>query len=84
MYYQEFFIVYPEGEMQEITHRLSFGDIVDLNGRPLTGPLPSARMIAYKVNKIRKSENKGNTQHFFYLELLNIYELAAEDSERRM
>jgi hypothetical protein len=70
-----YYIVYPEGEEQEIEGRLSIDELVDLNGRPLALPLPSARTIAYRVIKIRHSEERGVYSVYHYLELVPAREL---------
>jgi hypothetical protein len=75
MFTQEFFIVFPEGDVQEISGRLSINDIVDINGRPLPLPLPTNKMIAFRVGKIKTDENKGGNETFHYLELLGAEEL---------
>jgi len=46
-------VVYPDGDTSEIEHDLSVNQLVDLNGAPLRLPLPTSRMIAYRV--FRKS-----------------------------
>lgn len=51
------------------------GSLVDINGRPLELPLPTARMIAYRVVKIRREEGKGETIIYHYLELVPAAEL---------
>ncbi len=45
-------ILYPEGDRREIEHELRVNQLVDLNGNPLSLPLPSDRMIVYRVWKI--------------------------------
>lgn len=71
----EFHIVFPEGEMREIEHRLNLSDIIDINGRPLQIPLSTHKMIAYHVSKKRTFENKGIVTTVYYLEQLNADEL---------
>jgi hypothetical protein len=71
----EYFIVFPEGDVQEIGGRLSVNDVVDINGRPLALPLATNRMIAFRVSRIRVSENRGGTETFHHLELLSAREL---------
>ena len=75
MYTEEFFIVFPEGDTQEINKRLRLNQIVDVNGNPLPLPLPTNRMIAFQVSKISKKENKGSSETYHYLELLSAREL---------
>lgn len=71
----EYHIVYPEGETREIENQLSINDIVDINGYPLSKPLPTHRMIAYHVCKKRTAENKGLVVTWYFLEQLNAEEL---------
>ncbi|HOX32276.1 MAG TPA: hypothetical protein PLB91_08090 [Spirochaetales bacterium] len=71
----EYYIVYPEGEEQEIPGKLGIDELVDLNGRPLGLPLPSARTIAYRVVKIRHQEERGIYSIRHYLELVPAREL---------
>lgn len=73
----ENFIVYPEGEVQEIEAPLRIDALVDLNGRPLPLPLPTSRMIAYRVTKIRREENRGEEAAYHYVELVPAAELLA-------
>ncbi len=68
-------IVFPEGETQEIDGRLKINDLVDMNGRPLELPLPHNRIIAYRVVKMRTSEERGETRCYFFLELVGAMEL---------
>ncbi|MDR2479485.1 MAG: hypothetical protein LBD48_09260 [Treponema sp.] len=70
MFLNEFFIVFPEGDVQEIDGCLPINAIVDLNGRPLSLPLPTSRMIAFQVVKIKTDENRGGNETYHYLELL--------------
>lgn len=73
----ENFIVYPEGEVQEIAGPLRLDQLVDLNGLPLPLPLRNARLIAYRVVKIRRQEERGEEASFYYLELVPARELAS-------
>jgi len=70
-------IVYPEGDVIEIEHDLSINQLVDLNGMPLPLPLPTARMIAYRV--FRKSTQVVRKEEMvsYYLELVSAAELRA-------
>jgi hypothetical protein len=72
-----YYVVFPDGDSQEIPGRLSFGEIVDLNGIPLVFPLQDRRVIAYRVGKIRSEEDRGETRVYHYLELLSVAELGA-------
>ncbi len=63
-------IVYPEGDMQEIEHPLSFNQLVDINGHPLQPPLSTIRMIVYRVYKIATESLKGEDIVHYHLEQL--------------
>lgn len=69
------YVVFPEGDTQEIPARLTIGQIVDCNGYPLELPLPTARMIAFRVIRIRHTETRGMLDILHYLELIPAYEL---------
>ena len=65
----------PKCEEQEISSQLGIDQLVDLNGQALALPLPTARMIAYRVVKIRHHEERGIYTVFHYLELVPAEEL---------
>jgi hypothetical protein len=71
----EYFVVFPEGDIQEIPGRLPLNALVDVNGRILPLPLPTNRMIAFRVYRIRVNENRGIHETFHHLELLSAEEL---------
>jgi hypothetical protein len=71
----EYYIVYPEGESQELDTPLRINELVDLNGRHLALPLQSMRVIAYRVVKIRHTEDRGTHSVFHYVELVPADEL---------
>ena len=73
----DYYIVYPEGDVQEVGGRLGINQLVDMNGRPLALPLPDARMIAFRVEKISVSEGRGGTETFHHLGLVSASELAS-------
>ncbi|GHV94138.1 hypothetical protein AGMMS50293_04580 [Spirochaetia bacterium] len=75
MFMNEFFIVFPEGDIQEISGRLRINDIVDMNGNPLPLPLPTNKMLAFRVARIKTDENKGGNETYHFLELLSAREL---------
>ena len=75
MYMEEFHIVFPEGDSQEINGRLRVNQVVDVNGSPIPLPLPTNKMIAFRVARIQTQENKGSSVTYHYLELLNAMEL---------
>jgi len=73
----EYSIEYPEGESQEMDSPLRIDQLVDLNGRALALPLPSPRIIAYRVVKIRHLEERGLHRVLHYVELVPARELAS-------
>jgi len=70
-------LVFPEGEEQEISHRLTLNTIVDHNGFPLPLPLPTVRLLAYQVSGIKTVEERGVETTYYRLEQLNADELRA-------
>jgi hypothetical protein len=68
-------LVYPDGDIQEIENRLVINQIVDLNGVPLSPPLRTARMIAYRVFRISTNTRTGEEIVSYYLDLLTRDEL---------
>jgi hypothetical protein len=75
MFMEDFYIVFPEGDVQEISGRLRINELVDINGGPLPLPLPTNRMIVFRVVRIRTKENKGSSETYHYLELVSAEEL---------
>jgi hypothetical protein len=69
------FIVYPEGDSREIEHELRVNQLVDLNGNPLALPLPSAKMIVYRVWKVSTQAERHSDQVSYHLELVTRPEL---------
>lgn len=59
---------YPEGDEVEISTPLSFGDLVDMNGTALQPPLPSTRMIVYRVRSVSTEELRNRDIRHYYLE----------------
>ena len=68
-------IVFPEGDAQEARVPLRINQIVDINGYPLDMPLRSAKIIAYRVFKITKREDRGEESTFYHLELVRRNEI---------
>jgi hypothetical protein len=75
MYITDNFIVFPEGDTQEIRGRLTLNQLVDINGNPLDLPLPTNRMIVFQVVKISTNEYKGGKEIYHYLEQVSAREL---------
>ncbi|MDX9898329.1 MAG: hypothetical protein RBT62_05380 [Spirochaetia bacterium] len=69
-------LVYPDGERQETQRILRVDELVDMNGFSVPMPLRSARMVAYRVFKIRRVEERGELDVLQYLELVPSSELA--------
>ena len=63
-------IMYPEGDSREIAHALAINQLVDINGFPLTTPLPTAKMIVYRVFRIATETLKGEDIIRYHLEQL--------------
>lgn len=75
MYMTDYFIVFPEGDSQEIRGRLSLNQLVDVNGNPVDLPLATNRMVVFKVVKISTNEYKGGNETYHFLEQLSAREL---------
>ena len=63
-------IVYPEGDIQEIDWSLRFHQVVDVTGRPLSLPLSTVRMLAYRVCRVSTEENRNEEITRYHLEQL--------------
>ena len=72
----EFYIVFPEGDVQEVHGRLPFNSLVDINGNVLYPPLPTNKMIVFKVSGIKTEERTGVSETYHFLELLSAEELS--------
>jgi hypothetical protein len=75
MFMTESFIVFPDGDTQEIHNRLRLNQLVDVNGNPINLPLPTNRMVVFRVEKIRTNDYKGGSETFYHLEQLSAAEL---------
>jgi hypothetical protein len=71
----EYFIVFPEGDAQEIPGRLRVNALVDINGHELPLPLPTNKMIAFRVERIQVKEGRGGSETLHFLEQLSADEL---------
>lgn len=76
MYSEENFIVFPEGDIQEIPERLSINMLVDINGNPVPLPLRTTKTLVYRISQISKKEHRGGCEIYHYLEQLTAAELA--------
>jgi hypothetical protein len=70
-------LVYPEGDTQEIDWSLRFNQIVDVGGRPLELPLPTVRMLAYRVRRVDHEDTRNEEITRYHLEQLFPDDLAA-------
>ena len=75
MQINEFFIVFPEGDVQEIQGRLPFNCLVDINGNVIYPPLATNKMIVFKVSGIKTEEKTGISETYHFLNLLSALEL---------
>jgi len=73
----EYYMVFPDGDRQEITRPLSLGLLFDMHGNPLIPPLPTHRMLVYKVCGKRTREERGITETYYLMEQLSADELLA-------
>ncbi len=63
-------IVYPEGDCIEIRRDLKINELVDLNGNPVRLPLPTHRMIVYRVYRKTTSDTNNGPVIKYHLEQL--------------
>lgn len=77
MFQDDYYIVFPEGDIQEIPGRIPVNSLTDMNGKPLKLPLPTNKMIVFRVERVRTVENTGIRETFHHLELVGARELLA-------
>ncbi len=70
-------LVYPDGDRQETQRILMVDELVDMNGQTIHPPFSNPRMIAYRVWKIRRTEERGELDVLHYLELVSAVELGS-------
>lgn len=75
MFMTENFIVFPEGDVQEIPGRLSINALVDVNGVPIDLPLPTHKMIVFRVMRIKTNDYRGSSETLHFLEQMSAEEL---------
>jgi hypothetical protein len=83
VFQDNYYIVFPEGDVQEISGRIPVNSLVDMNGNPLPLPLPTNKMIAFRVQRVRTVENTGISETFHHLELVGAGELLSYIREGR-
>lgn len=71
----EYYLVYPEGDIQEISHAVHVSSLVDINGNKLATPLPTNKMLAYYVQRKHTREERGIVQVHYILDQLTADEL---------
>ncbi len=81
MKYDTRLLIYPEGDTQEIDWPLRFNQLVDVSGRPLRLPVPTVRMLAYRVQRVSNEETRNEHITRYYLEQLFPDDLAAYTQE---
>ena len=69
------YIIFPDGDSQEVEHPLSVNQLVDLNGNPLPLPLRTTKMIVYRVWKVTTNADRNTEEIFYHLELVTRPEL---------
>jgi hypothetical protein len=69
-------ILYPEGDSREISHTLRINQLVDLNGSPLSLPLQTTKIIAYRVYRISMQSTRNENITNYHLELMNRIDLS--------
>jgi|GEM_PF-187503 hypothetical protein len=73
----EYYMIFPDGDAQEISGALEIGSLYDMNGYPLTPPLPTNKMIVYQVCGKRTREERGIVRISYTMEQLDAMELRA-------
>ena len=71
----EYYMVFPDGDMQEIFGSVAVGLLYDMNGNRLTPPLPTNKMIVYEVTGKRTREERGIVATYYTMEQLDAAEL---------
>ena len=74
--YTTHLLIFPEGDTQEIEWAPSFNQLVDVNGRPLRLPLPTVRMLAYRVYRIDTEDSRNEHTIRYALEQMFPEDLA--------
>jgi len=73
----EYYMIFPDGDIQEISHPLSIGTLFDMNGNPIRPPIPTNKMVAYEVCGKRTREESGIIATYYRMEQLTANELRA-------
>jgi hypothetical protein len=78
MVINNYFLVFPEGEIQEIDHPLKFGDLVDINGNVFHKNDLNPRSITYKITGIKNETKFKETTYYYKLDLFTADEVREE------
>lgn len=78
MEYHYYILCYPDGGRQQIYHKLTMGDIIDLNGNILKLSELDPYKITYKVTGIYKKNYFKEIYWYFKLELMTRDEIEQE------
>ncbi|HBD92606.1 MAG: hypothetical protein A2015_15900 [Spirochaetes bacterium GWF1_31_7] len=79
MEYHSYYIVFPEGDAQQIRHPLDIGNIVDMNGNLYEDENRlHPKLIAYRVSGYSKKINFKEIDHYYRLAILNADEVTEE------
>jgi hypothetical protein len=73
-----YYLVFPEGDIQEIEHPLKFGDLVDLNGNIFSIRNLNPSQITYRVSGIKSNTKFKETTYHYKLELFTANDVRAE------
>lgn len=83
MEYHSYYLVFPDGDKQQIKHPLDVNDIVDINGNIYKGNYKlNPRNIAYEVTGFSKKINFKEIDWYYKLALLNVDEVESEITYR--
>ncbi|HOV12913.1 MAG TPA: hypothetical protein PK771_01410 [Spirochaetota bacterium] len=80
MEFNNYFLLFPEGDTQEIYHPLRFGDIIDINGNICKPNDLNPRKISYKVTGVQQKTHFKEITFYYRVELLNRNEVLGEIS----
>lgn len=71
------YVVYPEGDRQEIGHMLSISSLVGVNSAPVVAPAQDGRQILYRVARMTTEQTRNEEATLYWLELLTRPEIAS-------
>ncbi len=73
-----YYILFPDGDEQEISNPLKFNDLVDINGNILKQEMLDNKNITYRVSGIKTKTHFKETFSYYKLELVDRNELNSE------